>query len=444
VEDYESITEGTNPAIDKKYRLWRIRAFFGTWLAYAGFYLCRKTIAVAQPEFMKQFNWNESDVGIILSGYLTAYAIGQFVNGALGDKFGTRRMLAIGFGTTILMNLLFGFSYTILFMFALWTINGYAQSNGWPSVVKGMSNWFSVRERGKVMGPWGTCYTVGDVVGTGLAAFVVGHVATKTIQHAGGDPVTYADWRWIFWVSAIVLTVIAGIVFILFRNRPQDVGLPDIAVYHNQITFNASDPPKPNSVWTNTKYVLSRGPVWILGFTYFGIKFIRYLFMFWIVTYLARERGFATESAGYISTLFAMVGILGTFVASYLSDAWFKSRRAPISVIMLLGLTASLFFFLKAPNSLIPVAIGLVGFMTYGPDFVVSAVAVMDFGSREGASTAAGFVNGMGSIGAAIMPVIVGWVATSFGWGSVFYLLIAFSLLCAALMATLWNKVGTN
>ncbi len=441
MNNYEAITHGMDKSIDRKYKLWRIRAFLGTWLAYAGFYLCRKTIAVAQPEFMKQFNWQEADVGIILSGYLTAYAIGQFINGPLGDKMGARRMLAIGFTTTILMNLLFGFSYTILFMFFLWSLNGYAQSMGWPSVVKGMSNWFSIRERGKVMGPWGTCYTVGDVVGTGLAAFIIGHVAVNTVQTAGGETVTYADWRWVFWIAALTLAVVAAIVLFLFRNKPQDVNLPDISIYHGQTTVVET---VEKNIWQNTKDVLSRGPVWILGLTYFGIKFIRYTFMFWTVTYLAREKGMSTEMAGYISTIFALVGILGTLVASYLSDAIFKSRRAPISVIMLVGLALSLFFFYTAPIPLIPIAIGLVGFMTYGPDFVISAVAVMDFGSREGASTAAGFVNGLGSIGAAIMPVVVGFIATGLGWNAVSHLLIVLSLLCALLMMTLWNRVGTN
>ena len=441
MNNYEAITHGMDKSIDRKYKLWRIRAFLGTWLAYAGFYLCRKTIAVAQPEFMKQFNWQEADVGIILSGYLTAYAIGQFINGPLGDKMGARRMLAIGFTTTILMNLLFGFSYTILFMFFLWSLNGYAQSMGWPSVVKGMSNWFSIRERGKVMGPWGTCYTVGDVVGTGLAAFIIGHVAVNTVQTAGGETVTYADWRWVFWIAALTLAVVAAIVLFLFRNKPQDVNLPDISIYHGQTTVVET---VEKNIWQNTKDVLSRGPVWILGLTYFGIKFIRYTFMFWTVTYLAREKGMSTEMAGYISTIFALVGILGTLVASYLSDAIFKSRRAPISVIMLVGLALSLFFFYTAPIPLIPIAIGLVGFMTYGPDFVISAVAVMDFGSREGASTAAGFVNGLGSIGAAIMPVVVGFIATGLGCNAVSHLLIVLILLCALLMMTLWNRVGTN
>jgi len=425
-----------------KYKKWRIRVFAGTWLIYAGYYLCRKTISIAQPEFMKEFGWGADMIGMILTGYHIGYALGQFVNGPIGDKWGARRILTIGAVMTITANMLFGFTVSQSVMGLLWTINGYAQSCGWPSVIRAMSNWFSIKERGKVMGPWGTCYTVGDVIGTGLAAFVIGHTAKHTITNPAGVAVTYADWNWVFWIAAGVLAVVSLISLSLLRDKPQDVDLPEIEVYHNLQDPSAVE--APGSVWENTKDVLSRKPVWILGICYFGIKFIRYTFMFWAVTYLTLERGMATDVAGYISTLFALVGILGTIVASWMSDKVFSSRRAPISAIMLLGLTLSLFFFLKAPTSLIPLAIGLVGFMTYGPDFVVSAVAVMDFGSKKGAATAAGFVNGLGSIGQALSGVVVGMVAASLGWQSVFHVLIVMALLCTVLIATMWNKVGTN
>ena len=439
------IREGQDPKIDKKYRFWRIAAWFGTWIAYAGFYLGRKTISIAPPEMMKEFGWEFSTITFIMSGYFWAYAIGQFANGILGDKLGSRLMLGLGLITTILMNLLFGFSTSVIVLFLLWTINGYAQSSGWPSVIKGMSNWFSVRERGKVMSIWGTSYTVGDVVATALASFVIGHAAVLTAVRPDGSEVAYSDWRWIFWVASIALAFVSVIVFLLLRNKPEDVGLPPIAVFHNQkIEEGDKKGNEKVNMLENAKEVLRQGPIWVLGITYFGIKFIRYTFMFLITTYLAIEKGFSTENAGYTTVLFALVGVAGTFAASYLSDVWFSSRRAPISVIMLLGLTLSLIFFWQAPIALIPVAMGLVGFFTMGPDFVVSAVAVMDYGSRKGASTAAGFVNGMGSLGPAIMTTVVGFLQSMAGWNGVFYALIALSVLCAALMSTLWNRIGEN
>lgn len=436
------LSKGMDADLDRTFRKWRVRAFWGTWLAYAGFYLCRKTLTIAQPEMMKEFGWGANLVGVMLTGYHIGYAAGQFISGPLSDKWRVRKILTFGLAATVLLNILFGFSVSIFLMGLFWTLNGFAQSTGWPSVIKGMSNWFSLGERGKIMAPWGSCYTIGDVVATALAAFVIGHTATHTITNAAGHTVTYAEWQWVFWVAGIALALVAIVAIKLFRDMPEDLGLPDIEVYHNLPA--QKNETETTTVWQNTRDILAQGPVWVLAFSYFGIKLIRYTFMFWSVTFLTLERGMATDVAGYISTLFALGGLLGTMIASYLSDQLFASRRAPICTIMLVGLMASLLFFWRAPNSLLPLTIGLVGFMTYGPDFVVSAVAVMDFGSRKGAATAAGFVNGMGSIGQAFSGVLVGSIAGSMGWQAVFYVLIAIALFCALLVATLWNKVGSR
>jgi len=94
-------------------RLWRARIFGVTWLLYAGFYLCRKNYAVAQPVIMKEFGWTEAGVGVIITAYLTVYAIGQFLNGVLGDRFSARRIIAAGLGLSVLANVLFGWTASI-------------------------------------------------------------------------------------------------------------------------------------------------------------------------------------------------------------------------------------------------------------------------------------------------------------------------------------------
>ncbi len=434
--------EGKDPELDAKYRFWRIAAWFGTWLAYAGLYLGRKAVSVAPPEMIKEFGWHADKISFMLGGYFWAYAVGQFINGVLGDKVGSRVMLALGFCITIVMNLLFGFSSSFVLFFLIWTINGYGQSVGWPSVIKVLSNWFSVRERGKIMGPWGTCYTVGDVVATGIASFIIGHAAVHTVLAPGGKTVTYSDWRWAFWTAAGLMIVVVLVALALIRNKPEDKGLPPIARYHGLEQEKGA--PEKVDLLANAKEVLSQGPIWVLGITYFGIKYIRYSFLFLITTYLATQKHFSTETAGYTSTLFTLAGVAGTFLGSYLSDRIFSSRRAPITVIMLLGLCGSLLFFWKATGWGIPVAMALVGFFTMGPDFVVSAVAVMDYGSRKGAGTAAGFVNGVGSFGPAVMATANGLLLERGGWSLVFIALIVLSLLCTALMTTLWKSVGKN
>ena len=84
-------------------------------------------------------------------------------------------------------------------------------------------------------------------------------------------------------------------------------------------------------------------------------------------------------------------------------------------------------------------AIALIGFLIYGPDSMASGAATVDFGSRRAASAAAGFVNGMGSIGAAFSGVAIGYVSRNYGWNAVFNLFGPVALAGALLMATIWN-----
>ncbi len=81
-------------------------------MAYAGFYLTRKSCAVAKVEMGEgtpiglttlQMSW-------IDGSHLTAYAIGQFVWGICGDKLRTRRVVLAGMLASVAAALAMGAS----------------------------------------------------------------------------------------------------------------------------------------------------------------------------------------------------------------------------------------------------------------------------------------------------------------------------------------------
>jgi sugar phosphate permease len=79
----------------------------------------------------------------------------------------------------------------------------------------------------------------------------------------------------------------------------------------------------------------------------------------------------------------------------------------------------------------------LVGILTYGPDTLMSGAAAQNVGG--GTAAAAGFVNGVGSIGQMLSPLIVAYVADAYGWDTVFLLFVWFALAGAGLLATQWG-----
>jgi sugar phosphate permease len=77
---------------------------------------------------------------------------------------------------------------------------------------------------------------------------------------------------------------------------------------------------------------------------------------------------------------------------------------------------------------------------------MASGTAAIDFGTARGASTAAGIINGCGSIGAAVGGTIPGWVEHIAGadgdlWGIIFRILGVALILAGAILLPKWNTL---
>ena len=95
---------------DARYKHWRWRIFFITWLTYAGFYLTRKSFSVAKIGMEKDpsIQMDPAMMGALDASYLIAYAIGQFVWGMSADRLGTRKVVLGGLLTSVVASVALG------------------------------------------------------------------------------------------------------------------------------------------------------------------------------------------------------------------------------------------------------------------------------------------------------------------------------------------------
>lgn len=418
------------PETIHRYRGYRVRTFSLTWAAYAMYYLCRKNISVVKGRLIRERGLSNTQLGNIDTGLFSAYAAGQFITGSLGDQIGGKRLITIGLLATALLNLGFSMATTPLLLLLAWTLNGLAQSSGWPGSANIFSRWFARDERGTVMGLWCTCYQFGPILSTLVATWLLGRYG----------------WQAAFTVPALIVAAYALLFLTFQKAAPQQEGLPHVELYHAQISGRTSAAVTPGSdesgFWENISHVLKSRPLWTLGLTYVVLKFIRYTLLFWLPLYMGQQLGYPDSEAGYSSLAFDMAGILGAIFAGVASDRFFQSRRAPVIVIMM-GLLAVATYYFTAVSAMGRLqnlaAIALMGFLLYGPDTVASGVAAVDFGHRRAAALAAGFVNGMGSIGAALSGVVAGRLSEARGWEAVFSLFAPLCVVGAILMSTMWN-----
>ncbi len=420
-----------------EYEQWRWKVFAITWLSYMGFYLTRSSFAVAKIGIEKDTNiaMSPEQMGFIDGVYLTAYAVGQFVWGMMGDKVGTRKVVLLGLFCSIITGFAMGVSSIVLAFGVFSLIQGFSQSTGWAPLAKNVSNWFSLKERGVIMGWWSTNYAVGSLVAAPFAGLMAD---------------SFNDWRFAFFMPALVLLLIAILFLLLQKNKPEDLGFPSIEEYHNEpksvLIQDESGRKEPEEgSWKAILVVIKNPMVILLAAVYFFLKPTRYAILFWGPYFVSETLNTGMAESALISVSFFLAGPISVLFAGYVSDKIFKSRRMPYSIIALLLLAVILFVFMDiaALKSKIVIA-GLlftIGFLLYGPDSLVSATAAIDFGTSKGASTASGFINGFGSIGAVVGGTIPGFFKETWGWDGVFTFLAVSVLIGALIMLPKWNAL---
>lgn len=412
-------TQAANAA-HRAVSLWaspRVRIFAVTWLAYAGFYLCRKNFSVMMPFLQDQAGISKMRLADILFAYSLCYSAGQFIMGSLADRFSPRLVVGAGMITASAANIAMFASPTYALLLLMGMVNGLAQSTGWPGLLKTMAMWFRPGERGVVMGWWTTNYVLGSFLATVFTAWCVGS----------------GHWKIGFVLPAALLLVIAAIFLALVRDRPAgDGGDPAPACPH------------PFAAYME---VMAKPVVWGTAITACLVKITRYSFLFWLPLYMTDHLNYRPDQAGYLSSVFELAGIGGALLAGYVSDKLAGARRYPVVSIMLLGLAVMCLVQpglarLGWAGSLLGIA--LIGVMTFGPDTMLQGAASQDAGGKHGAATTAGLVNGVASLGQLMSPYLVARVAERWGWDTLFGVFVAISAAGAAVAALFWNHRGSE
>jgi sugar phosphate permease len=396
------------------HRGWRARILVSTWLAYAGFYFCRKAFYVVKKPLSEALDLDVTALGEIGMAYLIAYTIGQFVSAGLGPRTGPRALLLVGMAGSIVANVGFGFANNYWTLVALMVFNGFAQATGWPSVIGTLAHWTRREERGWLLGLWGTCYQLGGVLANAWAAFWLARLG----------------FRGSFFMASLVLAFVWVAVWLWQRNRPADVGLEPIDEDVAPVARNDHEAATSSDGWTREV----QATVLLVGCFYFGVKFIRYALWSWTPYFLDANYGLAGDEAGYLSTVFDLAGFAGVIFAGVMSDKVFGSRRAIVAFGMLFGMLLGTGLMASVGTLGVGVFTGclaLVGFMLYGPDSLLTGAGAIDVGSRDVAIRAAGIINGMGSVGSIVQEVVVArlYQASDNSVGPVFVTLFGASVL---------------
>lgn len=165
---------------------------------------------------------------------------------------------------------------------------------------------------------------------------------------------------------------------------------------------------------------------------------------FWLPFYLSQF--YEPQTGNLVSVIYDLGNILGGILVGYLSD-FYRGRRACVigtftcvSIPFLMSLTR-LSDASTAPSSPLFFVLAMLGVFCGGPiNIITSAVAIdlaehSSVGGRSDLMLLTGFINGCGSIIAALGLLLVGPIASSYGWHHVWNILVGSTVLGTLLLS---------
>lgn len=407
--------------VDSQYKIWRIRIFIAMFLGYIVFYLCRKNISAAIPQMQIDLNLTNTQLGLLGSSLYLTYAIGKFVNGIIADNTDVKKILPTALIISALANICFVISSifitpeitffglpaaSILFwMLAFfWGVNGWFQSMGFPPMAKNLSYWFSNSERGFKWSLWSSSHEIGTFLAVIISGFLVVHFG----------------WESAFYVPAIFALLFSIYLYKNLQDKPSSLGLPEIETYRNEVCVsNDENIVEPDLTYFEIfkKYILKNFQIWLLAVAYIFVYVVRYSTVDWIVKYLVDIKSYSIQAAAVKLSFLPLFGVIGTISAGFVSDKFFKGKRAPVNILCLSMLAAVLYLFkINTISYLDYLYIALIGIFTCGPQVLIGGLCAVESSSKKVASAATGFCGMFGYLGAVLSGVGTGFIIDKFGW----------------------------
>lgn len=393
---------------------WQKKIFLLCWLAYAGGYLCRSNLSIVLPKMISTFEWNKTTVGLIGSVFFWTYAIGQLINGYIGDKVNSRIFIFTGLSVSAVLNMLVGCSSNLTLIIGLWAINGFCLSMLWGPMVKTFSLWFPKEKFSKVA----IGISISMIAGYFIAWGVVGTV------------IAYTSWRYAFWIPAGIIIAYSFVWLINMKNKPEEVGLTSLNITaedKQELAQNSTESP-------SLLRVINTSGLWILAVACIAQGVVKDSITLWGPTFLMDTQGLGQKITSIVSLAIPLFSLAGILLAGYLNRI-FKLEVKRTIIVLIIGAAVSslmIYVFLEISTYLSILFISLASGFMYGANSLLLTIIPLGFSKYNKVSGIAGFLDFMSYMGAAFAGVLTGFIADNMNWSVVVIIWISLSILGAA------------
>ena len=377
-------------------------------LSYLAVYIARNILGAVSPQMIETGGFTTEAIGTLSSVYFITYAVGQLINGSVGDRFKAKYMIALGLalaGVFSFLCPLMAKNPDSVLCYAAYGLTGFFLSMIYGPMTKVVAeNTEPIYTTRCSLG-----YTFASFFGTPLAG-VLG---------------AFLLWQGVFVFSGFMLILMGSVcfaVFTLFEKK----GIVTYGQYRKKKGQGS------------IRILLEHR---IVKFTVISILtgVVRTTVVFWLPTYLSQYLGFAADTAALLFTAATFIISATAFVAVFI----YERLRRSMDLTILLSFSASAIFFtavyfFRMPAVNIICLILAILFSNCAASMLWSRYcpSLRDTGM---VSAATGFLDFMSYMAAAVSSRLFANAVTDIGWHNL--ILVWLGLMVIGILTALpWEK----
>lgn len=356
-------------------------------VAYLAVYVARNVLGAVTPQMLEGGNFTTEYIGKASSLYFIMYAIGQLINGAIGDKVKARYMISFGLILagicTVLFPIISDMKDAALIVYGM---TGFFLSMIYAPMTKVVSE--NTQPIHAVRCNIG--YTFASFFGSPLA----GVIAATMV------------WQSVFTVSSIALFVMGAVCFTLFLLFEKK----GIIQYKR---INTREKGNENGVKVLLKRKIGRYTVVSIVT---GV--VRTTVIFWLPTYLAQYLGFSPENSAMIFTVATLIISASAFIAMVMYEVFKRDMERTMLLFFVLAIVFFAVVYLVKMPVLNIIFLVLAITSSNCAASVLWSMYCPSLADTGMVSTATGFLDFVSYMAASISSTLFANAVSSIGWGN--------------------------
>jgi len=357
--------------------------FMLCWATYLSAYLCRINLSSALEKMAPGLGVEIPALGLLGSLFFITYAIGQLINGFIGDRVIPKRFILIALSGTALANLLISLSKSYVVVLLLWCANGYFQSMFWGPLMRMLSMRFSPES--------------GSAVATGMStSMTAAYILSWSVL---GIALVNQGWQTYFGVPFYcALFMLALWALYLIFGRRSYTAYPAAAPNDIRILFAA----------------ISKYRLWRVCIVCICQGIIKDGVTLWAPIILSALLGFNMKQSPFFLILFPLANFGGALLSGALSKRLSGNIQIPMRYIFSGVLLCCVLLMVPGMPAVASVILmACISALIFGCNNILLGIVPLSFAQENIVSSLAGIFDFSAYVGAAISALALGIVVTS-------------------------------